>query len=143
MEYLDWAFIFSAPLAMVGLLFLIKRRIGKNASAPSDELIEGTDLERKEEEERLKHSPLDIREQLLETMELQGRYPTRRGYSHASFDVLRKSLLEKGIASDVFFQPIGPLGFADSVIVQQGIIELYIERGKLEAARPLIELWDR
>ena len=141
MPYIGWIIGIFLPVALVTLFFKQRYR-SIVVREPLEGPIEGSDAEREQDERRLRESPLDIREQILETMEIQGRYATRRGYSEASFGILLKQLRENGIAGEIFFQPFGMLGFGDSLIVQQGIFELYIERGKLVAAQPFIERWE-
>jgi hypothetical protein len=128
------------PVAII-VLFLRARRSRNSYTSDFGERIEGSRHELEQEEEELRRAPLDMREKFLETMTLQGRFATSQGYSQTSFVDLLKHLRDRGVACEIYFQASGVLGFADSILNERGFFELYVDREKLETARPFIEAW--
>jgi hypothetical protein len=142
MDALLWIPGLFMPIAIV-YLFFKRRRQGARAVDLPDEPVLGTAAEREAEEKELRAAPIDYRERLIETMEVRARFPTRLGYSEASLVPLLNKLRESGIACELYFQSTGLMGVADAVISDHGLLELYVERGKGEAADRIVAEWEK
>ena len=122
-------------------LFYFKKRRNiqtvKKQSVGEDFLL-GTDDDRVQAEQALKAVPFDRRDEILKTKTLFKRYTSHLGYSDVYMEQLAQKVREAGIECEVYFVPNGPLGFADSIIVSQGIYELYVDRGQFEKAQDVI-----
>ena len=134
------------PILFV-VLFIKRRRRSVFRSAFSDDSKEspiiGNMAERESGEKELRELPLDLRELYSETMDIQRRYSTRRGYTADQLEVLVDRLRDNDIQCVVHFQPSGPLGFGDSIITQQGEFELFVKRTNMRLAERWIAEWEQ
>ena len=130
----------ASPVILVILFF---RQRQKRSLIGDDGPILGTDADRLRAEDEMRAAPLNIRERLLQSMDVQGRYAARDGFDARGFDELLGRLRAAGIECDVHFQPSLPMGVGDSFLVQQGLFELFVERGRAAEAAPMIERWLR
>jgi hypothetical protein len=139
MNAIDWILILIEVSAIAAIVYLYFKRSTPKVSADDSEPIQGTDAERLSAEQALREMPIDMREELVSTHELFDRYSTRQGFSKEYFDDVSRQLRDAGIANYVYFQPAAPLGSMGSIIEEQGLFELYIEKGKRREAQEILK----
>jgi hypothetical protein len=130
------------PILFVAL-FIKNRRRSSAFDDASEAPVLGDRAEREFGEKELRDLPLDLREVYSETMDIQRRYSTRRGFNAEQLETLVALLHENEIESVVYFQPSGPIGFGDSIITQHGEFELFVKRTKMRLAERWIEEWEK
>lgn len=123
------------------LIVWVRRRLARRrlAKAPQEsEPLVGTHDDLSDAEAESAGGPHNIRESLLQTHALIGRFSTFQGFNRTYMFELTRELEAQEIAAVVHFQETLPMGSV-SVTEPHGVFELYAPRESEEAATCLVK----
>ena len=121
-------------LVIIFLYVVYSKRNRKSKHSKLNDLVEDPNLLRQAEENV---QSVDVRQQLSEKFDYLETYSTMQGYRENYMNQLVSLLEENQMSASFIFVEAGPIGMM-SLDHRAGTFELYVEKGKVEAAVEII-----